>query len=84
MVEYTCKDCGIIMDEKTNLWADVFTIHSQHCDSCIEHDYMLYVTKKTELAITACPHGEPFHFHHDGCPSCYTDDYGLDEGNYVQ
>jgi hypothetical protein len=17
-----------------------------------------------------CPHGEPLHFHHDGCPSC--------------
>lgn len=18
-----------------------------------------------------CPHGEPLHFHHDGCPACY-------------
>lgn len=19
-----------------------------------------------------CPHGDPLHFHHDGCPSCET------------
>ena len=18
-----------------------------------------------------CPHGEPLHYHHDGCPACY-------------
>jgi hypothetical protein len=22
-------------------------------------------------AIVACPHREPLHFHHDGCPACY-------------
>jgi len=22
-----------------------------------------------------CPHGEPLHFHHDGCPSCYTEEF---------
>lgn len=21
-----------------------------------------------------CPHGEPFHFHHDGCPACCQDE----------
>ena len=21
--------------------------------------------------VAVCPHGEPLHFHHDGCPSCY-------------
>lgn len=21
-----------------------------------------------------CPHGEPLHFHHDGCPSCCQED----------
>lgn len=21
-----------------------------------------------------CPHGEPLHFHHDGCPACYFDE----------
>lgn len=20
-----------------------------------------------------CPHGDPLHYHHDGCPSCYDD-----------
>lgn len=23
--------------------------------------------------IRDCPHGEPLHYHHDGCPSCYED-----------
>jgi len=23
--------------------------------------------------VRACPHGEPLHFHHDGCPACYQD-----------
>lgn len=22
-------------------------------------------------AVIYCPHGEPLHFHHDGCPACY-------------
>lgn len=26
----------------------------------------------TECAIRECPDGEPFHFHHDGCPACST------------
>lgn len=21
-----------------------------------------------------CPHGEPLHFHHDGCPACYQEE----------
>jgi hypothetical protein len=21
-----------------------------------------------------CPHEEPLHYHHDGCPACYFDD----------
>lgn len=25
-------------------------------------------------AVTACPHHDPFHFHHDGCPSCYEEE----------
>lgn len=83
MVNYTCKDCGIIMSDKDNKWADVFILRHDWCESCIDKDYNEYVATKTEYAITQCPHNEPFHFHHDGCPSCYTDDYNLDEGNYV-
>lgn len=22
-------------------------------------------------AVLDCPHGDPLHYHHDGCPSCY-------------
>lgn len=24
--------------------------------------------------IMECKHGEPFHYHHDGCPACVQDD----------
>lgn len=24
----------------------------------------------SECAKVVCPHGEPLHFHHDGCPAC--------------
>lgn len=27
--------------------------------------------------IVACPHREPLHFHHDGCPACYLDERSL-------
>lgn len=27
-----------------------------------------------ECGEIICPHGEPLHFHHDGCPSCTLDD----------
>lgn len=27
-----------------------------------------------ECGAIVCPHGEPLHFHHDGCPSCTLDD----------
>jgi hypothetical protein len=25
-------------------------------------------------AVRDCPHEESLHYHHDGCPTCYTDD----------
>lgn len=27
-----------------------------------------------ECGRIMCPHGEPLHFHHDGCPACCQDD----------
>jgi hypothetical protein len=24
----------------------------------------------SECAVICCPHGDPLHFHHDGCPAC--------------
>jgi hypothetical protein len=24
--------------------------------------------------VRDCPHGEPLHYHHDGCPACYFDE----------
>lgn len=29
------------------------------------------VSECSECAKIVCPHGEPFHLHHDGCPACY-------------
>ena len=38
----------------------------------------VYYTLRTLLqhprywrGILACPHAEPLHYHHDGCPACY-------------
>lgn len=27
----------------------------------------------SECSKIICPYKDPFHFHHDGCPSCYTE-----------
>jgi len=24
-----------------------------------------------DCGVHDCPHGEPLHYHHDGCPACY-------------
>src|SRR5579859_6049679 len=34
-------------------------------NGCIDMECMI-------CAIRDCPHGEPLHYHHDGCPSCLT------------
>ena len=26
-----------------------------------------------ECGARDCPYGEPFHYHHDGCPACWRD-----------
>ncbi len=33
--------------------------HTNECLACGERD---------------CPHGEPLHYHHDGCPACVFDE----------
>ena len=35
-----------------------------------------------EKAIADCPHDEPLHYHHDGCPACYdtSDSYQITTG----
>lgn len=40
-------------------------------------DEMLAECKMDECALCGsivCPHGEPLHFHHDGCPACSFDE----------
>ena len=41
----------------------------------------VYYTLRTLLqhprywrGIIACPHAEPLHYHHDGCPACFEQD----------
>ena len=31
------------------------------------------------IAMYDCPHSEPLHFHHDGCPSCYNYEIDFDD-----
>jgi hypothetical protein len=28
----------------------------------------------SKCGATCCPYGDPLHFHHDGCPSCWQDE----------
>jgi hypothetical protein len=38
-------------------------------------DFFIAIDEESEIAaMMVCPHGEPMHFHHDGCPSCIEDD----------
>jgi hypothetical protein len=38
-------------------------------------DFLLAIDEESEIAaMMVCPHGEPMHFHHDGCPSCVDDE----------
>lgn len=30
----------------------------------------------SKCAVIVCPHKDPMHLHHDGCPSCYGDNFG--------
>lgn len=39
--------------------ADTLNTHSCHIVECMY------------CASLDCPHAEPFHYHHDGCPACY-------------
>lgn len=46
--------------------------HLEHSPGCAEagpED-----AECTKCGADACPHGEPMHWHHDGCPSCSLDD----------
>lgn len=33
-------------------------------DQCPDQECMV-------CGVRDCPHGEPLHYHHDGCPACY-------------
>lgn len=48
---------------KDEQWFDRVVYHPQAKD-CEEDECWI-------CAIRDCPHHEPLHYHHDGCPSCY-------------
>lgn len=35
-------------------------------------EYVIY--SDLQRAADDCPHNEPLHYHHDGCPACYLDE----------
>lgn len=41
------------------------TVHTQQPD-CIANECVICAERE-------CPHGEPLHYHHDGCPACETE-----------
>lgn len=44
-----------------------------YCDDCLQHHTPTSECTDQECIMCGardCPHGEPLHYHHDGCPSC--------------
>jgi hypothetical protein len=66
-IEERFKSANSIPVERTHItveeWREVGRIVSDllnHCPDAECHD----------CGALMCPHGEPLHFHHDGCPAC--------------
>lgn len=71
------------MDEGLAIWAtgDKSFFHPEHLAQLANEVIRLRTVADKLLAhcgdsecmdcgAIVCPHGEPLHFHHDGCPSC--------------
>lgn len=50
---------------KDDEWFDKIVYHPEAKDCAIDECWI--------CAIRDCPHHEPLHYHHDGCPACYGD-----------
>jgi len=55
-----------LIADNTLLKAEVERLHKA-LDHMMTHCADAECTTCSEIV---CPHGEPFHFHHDGCPAC--------------
>lgn len=58
---------------------DEYLCDDKNCKEAICHERITHnveICKEPECiycGMKKCPHGEPLHFHHDGCPACYQD-----------
>lgn len=60
-IEIYVKEFGLSnQDTIVNCTADIDTCPNDECMIC---------------GIRDCPHREPLHYHHDGCPACYSIDF---------
>ena len=50
----------------------------QDVDACTGDASTCPVEECLVCGARDCPHGEPLHYHHDGCPACWT----LDTNGY--
>jgi len=39
---------------------------------CCATPDVAFETECIDCGAIDCPHGDPMHYHHDGCPSCWT------------
>lgn len=64
-----CVHCGgdyaVIEDQGGNWCPGCWREHGVHppTDTCPDAEC-------TKCAVRDCPHAEPMHYHHDGCPAC--------------
>ena len=55
-------------DEKPDWWSWT----SVGTDTCTGDATTCPIGECVECGERDCPHGEPLHYHHDGCPACFT------------
>lgn len=56
-------------EKERDRWIEIATKLVNHCDK-----------ESGECSICSeivCPHGDPMHFHHDGCPTCVSMERGI-------
>ena len=66
----TCEQCKAVDDEPPPVPAA--------CADCTGDADTCPVEECEQCSVRDCPHGEPLHHHHDGCPACMQEDEDIE------
>lgn len=65
------------LDDVLEMLVNMDEDYTCECDTRFQcastlNTYKCHSTECMYCASLDCPHAEPLHYHHDGCPACYT------------